>query len=61
MQVLSELGLGASLEHVTGIKEMAKYGFVSTPALVINGKIVAMGTVPPARKIKEWLTATTKS
>ena len=56
MQVLGELGLEASLEHVTDIKEFANYGFVSTPALVINGKIVAMGTVPSAKKIKGWLT-----
>jgi len=55
MQVLSELRLDAALEHVTDVKEIAKYGFVSTPALVLNGKIVAMGTVPSARKIKEWL------
>ena len=55
-QVLTELGLGVSVEHVTDIKEIAKYGFVSTPALVINGKIVAKGTVPSAKKIKEWLT-----
>lgn len=57
MQVLSELGLGASVEHVTDLKKIAEHGFVSTPALVINGKIVAKGTVPPAKKIKEWLTA----
>jgi small redox-active disulfide protein 2 len=57
MRVLGELGLGASLEHVTDIREIANYGFVSTPALVINGKIVAMGTLPSAKKVKEWLTA----
>jgi small redox-active disulfide protein 2 len=56
MQVLTELDLPASLEHVKEIKEMAKYGFVRTPALVINEKVVAMGTVPPAKKIREWLT-----
>jgi small redox-active disulfide protein 2 len=56
-QVLSELGLGAAVEHVTDINEIANYGVVSTPALVINGKIVAKGTVPSAKKIKEWLTA----
>ncbi len=54
-QALSEMGLPASLEHVTDIKEMAKYGFVSTPALVINGKIVSRGTVPSVKKIKELL------
>lgn len=54
-QVLSELGLGVSVDHVTDLKEMAKYGLVSTPALVINGKIVSRGIVPSAKKIKEWL------
>jgi small redox-active disulfide protein 2 len=56
-QVLSELRLGVSVDHVTDFKEMAKYGFVRTPALAINGKIVAMGTVPSAKKIKELLAA----
>jgi small redox-active disulfide protein 2 len=55
-QVLSEMGLGVSVEHVTDLKEIATYGFVRTPALVINGKIVAMGRVPSAKQIKDWLT-----
>jgi small redox-active disulfide protein 2 len=55
MKSLSELGLPASFEHITDIKEMAKYGFVTPPALIINGKIVAKGVVPDAKKIKEWL------
>lgn len=55
-QSLTEMGLPASVEHVTDIKEMAKYGFVSTPALVINGKVMAMGTVPPVKKVRQWLT-----
>ncbi len=56
MQVLSEMGLGASLEHVTDLKEIAKYGFLRTPALVINGTVVVSGTVPNAKKVLEWLT-----
>jgi small redox-active disulfide protein 2 len=55
MQALNEMNIPASLEHVTDIKEMTKYGFVQTPALVVNGKVVAKGTVPSAKKIKEWL------
>ena len=55
MSALVELGLLASPEHITDIKEMTKYGFVPTPALIINGKIVSKGTVPNIKKIKEWL------
>jgi small redox-active disulfide protein 2 len=61
MRVLNEMALPASLEHVTDIKQMAEYGFVRTPALVINGKTVAMGTVPSEKQIKEWVTETRRS
>ena len=55
IQALNELALPASFEHVTDIKEMAAYGFVPTPALLINGKVIAKGTLPSVKKIKEWL------
>lgn len=55
MRALIELQLPASPEHITDIKEIAKYGFMPTPALIINGKIMAKGTVPNINKIKEWL------
>jgi small redox-active disulfide protein 2 len=55
MRALEELKLAASPEHVTDLKEIANYGFVSTPALIINGKFMARGTVPNINKIKEWL------
>jgi protein-disulfide isomerase len=55
MRALVELELPASPEHITDIKEMTKYGFVPTPALIINGKIVSKGTVPNIKNIKEWL------
>ena len=32
---------------------------MGTPALVINGKVVSVGTVPSKEKIKEWLKAVT--
>ena len=54
-QALTEMSLPASVEHVTDIKEIARYGVATTPALVVNGKIVASGTVPSVKKIKELL------
>ena len=55
VQALTELALPASFEHLTDMKEMAAYGFVLTPALIINGKVLAKGTVPSVKKIKQWL------
>ncbi|MCA1960868.1 MAG: thioredoxin family protein [Desulfomonile sp.] len=57
MQVLSELNLAASVEHVTDLMEIAKFGLVRTPALAVNGKVVASGMVPTAKRIAECLTA----
>lgn len=55
MSVLSETGIDGDLEHVTDIKEIAKYGVMGTPALVINGKVVAVGKIPSAADITAWL------
>jgi hypothetical protein len=55
MELLTELGCPANLDHVTDIKEIAQYRIMGAPGLVINGKIMAVGTVPPRKKLKEWL------
>ena len=34
---------------------IGKYGIMGTPALVINKKIVSVGTTPEKRKIRQWL------
>ena len=55
IEVMVEMNLAADLEHVTDIKEIGKYGVMGTPALIINGKVMAVGRVPTRAKIKEWL------
>jgi small redox-active disulfide protein 2 len=57
MEVLADMDLSADLEHVRDIKEIGRYGVMGTPALIINGKIKCVGTVPPREKIIEWLKA----
>ncbi|MFH0788600.1 MAG: thioredoxin family protein [Pseudomonadota bacterium] len=54
MEVLSELNLPADFEHVTDIKEIARYGVMQSPALVVNKKIVTRGTVPGKAQLIEW-------
>ena len=55
MDIMSELNLAADLEHVTDIKEIARYRVMGIPALVINGKILSVGSVPSKKQLTNWL------
>ena len=55
MEVMAEIDLAADLEHVREIKEIGKYGVMGMPALIINGKVMSVGTVPPRTRLKKWL------
>ncbi len=54
-EVLAELEMPGDLTHVTDPAEIAKYGLLGVPALVINGRIVCVGTVPDRNRIRQWL------
>jgi len=55
IDVLAELKLEAEVEHVRDIKEIAKSGVMAVPALMINGQVKSVGSVPPRAKLTEWL------
>ena len=44
-EVLSELGMTDEIDHVTDFAQIAAMGVMSTPALVIDNKVVSMGKV----------------
>lgn len=52
MDVMAETGITADLAHVRDIAEIGRYGVMGTPALVINGRVKAVGSVPPREKLK---------
>ena len=54
-EVLAELKIPGDLSHVTDPVEIAKFGVLGVPALVINGRIVCVGTVPDRNRVKQWL------
>jgi hypothetical protein len=54
-EVLAELKMPGDLSHVTDPAEIAKYGLMGVPALVINGRVVCVGTLPDRNRIKQWL------
>lgn len=55
MTVMNELDLAGDIEHVTDVIAIGEYGVMGTPALILNGKVMAVGTVPPKAKLKMWL------
>lgn len=50
-----ELNIEYTIEKVTDINEIADYGVMKTPALVVNEKLVLQGQLPNIEKIKELL------
>lgn len=42
---LEELGMDTAIEHVTDFSVIASYGVMTTPALVVDGKVVSYGKV----------------
>jgi len=55
MAMMAELNIAAGLEHVRDPLEIASYGVMGSPSLIINGEVKAVGSVPPKNRLKEWL------
>lgn len=52
-EALKQMGVDASVDKVTDLAQIAGYGIMSTPGLVVNGKVVSFGKVlKPADIIK---------
>lgn len=57
-QIAQAKGVTVKLEKVEELRDIMGYGVMSTPGVVINGKVVHAGGVPSRDKIAQWLTAT---
>ncbi len=54
-QALTQLGLDAEIDKVTDFADIAAYGVMSTPGLVVDGTVVSTGRVPSTEQIAELL------
>jgi small redox-active disulfide protein 2 len=52
---VAESGVDAKVDKVTNILEIAKYGVLGTPALVVDGQVKSVGKIPTKNEIKSWI------
>ncbi|MBG0787001.1 MAG: TM0996/MTH895 family glutaredoxin-like protein [Anaerolineaceae bacterium] len=56
-EVAEELGLAPEFIKVKEMAEIMAYDVMSTPALVIDEKVMCFGRIPEKSEIREWLEA----
>lgn len=54
-EVVAENIIDAEIEKVTEYKDIMSYGIMSTPGLVVNGKVVLSGKLPTKSTLTHWL------
>lgn len=56
-QVAQAKGVAVTLSKVEEPRDIMGFGVMSTPGVVVNGKVVHAGGVPSREKVEHWLTA----
>lgn len=54
-EVAQARGVAVNLQKVDDMATILGYGVMSTPGVVIDGKVVHAGGVPDRKKIESWL------
>ena len=53
-QVAQAKGVAITLQKVEELRDIMGYGVMSTPGVVIDGKVVHTGGVPSRDKVEQW-------
>ena len=54
-QVIEAEGADAELTKVEDMQEIMSHGIMSTPGIMVNGKMKMVGRVPGREQVREWL------
>lgn len=54
-QAIKNLGIDAEIEKVEDLMELVRYGVMTTPALMIDGKVVSAGRVLKTADVEKLL------
>jgi small redox-active disulfide protein 2 len=57
-EVVEQNGIDATVTKVEDIYQIMKYGVMTTPAMVVDEKVVIKGRIPSLEEIKQVLTKT---
>jgi small redox-active disulfide protein 2 len=57
-EALRQMNIEAEVEKITDVVKIAGYGIMSTPGLVVNGKVVSFGKVLKAKDVIKILEKT---
>lgn len=52
---LADMGMDTTIDHVTDFTQIAAYGVMTTPALVVDGRVVSYGKVLKKEEVKKLL------
>ncbi|MBK8121110.1 MAG: thioredoxin family protein [Sulfuritalea sp.] len=53
-EVARAKGAAVQLEKIENLQQIMRYGVMSTPGVVIDGKVVHAGGVPTLGKVESW-------
>jgi small redox-active disulfide protein 2 len=54
-QAVSEAGIEAAVVKVRDIREIAKYGVMVTPVVVVDGELKSVGRIPDPEEVMGWI------
>ena len=54
-EAVAEKGIEAEIEYITDMARIMEYGIMSTPALMVDNKVVSMGRVLKAKEVLKYL------
>jgi len=54
-QAAKEAGIKIELEKVTDVAEIMSFGVMSTPGVVVDGKVVHSGGIPAPDLVRSWV------
>jgi small redox-active disulfide protein 2 len=54
-EAVTEAGVAAEIEKVTDLMEIAGYGVLGTPAVVVDGEVKSVGKIPKKEEVRAWI------